>query len=94
MAGLPQDAETVNRRVGMVALSVRNLMRDIQDLKVWIDGKTDQDLIAAGLTQGDVDVMRPAITDLDKLARICNGQATQAETNDFLFWARRLYGVA
>jgi hypothetical protein len=93
--GLPVDKNVLDSRVGNLAWQLRETLSQVQTVKTWLDGKTDQELQAApyGYSPTEVATMKSAFTDLDKLARIANGQGTQADANDFFFWADKLTGL-
>lgn len=93
MIGYPTDKATVDARVGNAVIALRNQLEDAQRIKAWIDTQTDAQLIALGYVQADVDVLRPAFTDLANLAKIANGQATQPAANNFFFWGGKLTGL-
>lgn len=91
--GYPTDKATIDARVGNSVIALRNQLEDVTRIKAWIDTQTDAQLIALGYVQADVDVLRPAFTDLANLAKVANGQATQAQANNFFFWAGKLTGL-
>jgi hypothetical protein len=92
-AGYPADKPAVDARIGSLIISLRDQLEDITRVKAWFDRQPDADLIAQGWSTDDVATMKSAFTDLDKLAKIANGQATQATQNDFFFWADKLTGL-
>lgn len=91
--GFPTDKPNIDGRVGHLAVTVCDSLAEVSRIKAWLDGRTDAELIALGYTQPEVTALKSAFTDLDKLSKIATGQATQAEANDFFFWARHLTGL-
>lgn len=91
--GLEINKAVIDSRVGNLAWQLRDQLGAVQRVKQWLDSKTDQELIAMGYVQGEVDVLKSAFTDLNKLARIADGLDTQAQANDFFFWADKLTGL-
>jgi alpha-D-ribose 1-methylphosphonate 5-phosphate C-P lyase len=64
---------------------------NIQQYKAWLDTMTDQSLIALGFAQGDVDVLKSAIADLDQLRVLYQGGATLGTAKDFRAFAKQLW---
>lgn len=93
MAGFSTDKNAVDARIGSLVLQLRDSLDGIERVKVWLDGKTTQDLVDLGYSEGDVAVIKSAFTDLSNLAGIAEGRGTQVEVSDFFFWARQLVGV-
>ena len=91
--GFPTDKGSIDARAGFLSQTIRDVLADASRMKTWLDGETTEALVARGYTEDDVALIKSAFTDLDKLNRIATGQATQADANDFFFWARRLTGL-
>lgn len=94
--GFPLTKDQLDTRLGQIAMTIRDQLLEASRLKAKLDTLTTSDLVALGYdetTKSEVSTMKSAYTDLDKLAQIANGQATQATANDFLFWAKKLLGV-
>lgn len=94
--GYPLDKAVIDSRAGQLAVMARDLFRQIADFKLKLDGITDAELGAApySYTSDEIANLRSGIGDLAQLGLICNAQATQAQANDFLFFARRLMGAS
>jgi hypothetical protein len=94
-AGLPVDKQILDQRAGTLAWQFREMLEDLQTLKLYLDGKTDSELKAApfSYTQDDVDTLRAAYTAFDKLARVAHGQDVVEDADDFFFHARKLIGL-
>jgi hypothetical protein len=91
--GFSQQKTDIDARAGQLSMSVRDALRNVQIFKAWLDTMTDAALLALGYAQGDVDVLRSAYVDLDKLRQIYEGSATQGSTYDFRTFAKRMTGV-
>lgn len=93
--GLPVDKNILDARAGNLAWELREKLDEVRTVKAWLDGKPDEELEAAPFNYSPTEVatLKSAFTDLDKLARIANGEADQDEANDFFFWADRLTGL-
>lgn len=93
MAGLPATAAIVDARMGYLAVSLRNVLRDIQSAKRWMDDYTVEQLQALGLSAEAAALHKAAATDMDRLARVAQGQEVQPAPTDFLFNARHLWAL-
>jgi hypothetical protein len=91
--GFPQGKEDINQRAGQVAVQLRDDLLRANQLKAFVDGKTDAQLLALGFVQGEVDTLRASATDMNNLFLIAHAQGTQASVNDFFFNAKNLTGV-
>lgn len=93
--GFPLTKDQLDTRLGQIALQVRDGLEEAVQIKALLDTISDATLLAApfSYTQGEIDIMKSAYTDLYNLSRIANNLATQAATNDFLYWAKKLLGV-
>lgn len=91
-AGFPAGATDINNRAGNCAYTLREALRSVQLFKAFLDTQTDANLTALGIAQTDVNTMRSAYVDLDKLRTIYEGTATQASAYDFRTFAKLLTG--
>lgn len=91
--GFPTDKASIDSWAPTVIVEFRESLDKIQRLKTWLDTQQDSDLTALGYSAGEVAVLKSAFTDLNQAALVIHGQATQAQVNDFLFWARKLTGM-
>lgn len=71
--------------VGQLAKRLDAVLDDIQKNKAWLDTITDGVLLAApfNASQGDLDILRSAQSDLDQLRVIYQGGATLGVAKDF-----------
>jgi hypothetical protein len=83
----------IDNRAGNLSVSLRDVLRNVQIFKAFLDTQTDAGLQALGYSSGDVATLRSAYTDLDKLRQIYEGTATQGTTYDFRTFAKQLAGV-
>ena len=91
--GFPVTQNTVDNRLGTVALQLRNLLAsDIPNLQAFFDRTSDSDLLALGYVQADVDQARAIINAFSKLARIAFAQDTQPAASNFFFDAVKIIG--
>ena len=94
--GYPQGKAQIDAKAGALALSLRNTLRDIQNFQTFLAAKTTAELIALGYdetTLTEVSTLKSAFTDLNKLAQIANGAATQSTTYNFFQFAGKTFGV-
>ena len=91
--GLTISKAELDAQAGNTALQVREAFRAVQLLQAWLVTQTNGDLLALGYAQADVDRIKSAFVDLDKLRTIYEGTATQATTYDFRQFAKLLVGV-
>jgi hypothetical protein len=90
--GLTPSKQEINTQVGLVSARVFSAMRQIREVKYFLDGKTDLELSEVGFEPTEIDAIRSAYTDLDLLARVFAGVVgTQAK--DFRLISRRLIGL-
>lgn len=90
--GLVTDKPSVNNMLGGLMLKIHTGMNGVKELKAWTDTQLDSDLIALGFAQGDVNALRSALVDADKLRTVYEGTAVQATTYDFRTFAKTAYG--
>lgn len=92
--GFPTDKNTLDQRFASIAWQLRNTLDEAGVIKAWLDTQTDQQLGAVGYSAGDIEIARSSYTDLDNLRKIAHAQGTQAQANDFFFWADKLLGAS
>ena len=92
--GYPTTKNDIDSRSGGLSITLRNVLEECRNFKLYLDGTLDQDLIGKGYTQGEVTTLKSAFADLDKLARKYEGEATQTPAYDFRTFAKSLTGVA
>lgn len=84
----------INSAASQIARQVFSALQNAQQMKAWLDGKLDADLIALGFSSGDVAILKSAFTDLDKVRQIFEGSITQSTTYDFRQFSKQLLGIA
>lgn len=94
MAGYPINKDIIDTRAGYLTQTLRDAFVGVQVLKDYFDATPDADLIALGYTADDVAVLKSSYTALAKLGQIAHGQATQAQPDDFFFWAKKLTALS
>jgi hypothetical protein len=92
-AGLQVDKATLNNQLGSTARMLAQAIVQIDALKSYLDGQTDQALINLGFLQAEVDDMKSAFADLAQLATIYRGTANLAAAKDFRTFSKRLLGT-
>jgi len=95
MPGNPALKENWDSRSGNLAVSLREILHQIQTFKLELDTITDEDLEALGYSSGDVAILRSAIGDMDDLATVFNGGSSNhlTGTYDYTSFVKLLYGV-
>jgi len=91
--GIPYGKIDIDQRAGNLAKDLRDQLIEIQQFKVWLDSATDQSLQDFTYTAAEITLLRSAFVDLDKLAQIYQGLATQSPAYDFRVFAKRIIGV-
>lgn len=91
--GYPASKSDIDNRAGSLAVAVRDDFSKVRLFKAFLDSHTDQNLIDLAYVQADINTLRSAYADLDKLAQIYGNLATQATTYDFQTFAKLLTGV-
>lgn len=95
--GYPLTKADVDSRAGSLAVDLRNKLTEIRNFKVKLDSLTDAELGTGGglgYSTAEIANLRSAFTDMDKLAQIYLGLATQGSAYDFRTFAKFLMGVA
>lgn len=93
--GLPLTKDTLDTRLGQIALNLRQQLDEAFRLNVRLSELTTAELVALGYNEVDkqeVSIMKSAYGDLAHLADVANNRGTQSASNDFFFWARKLLG--
>lgn len=93
-AGLQPSKNDIDLIMGSLARDIRLNLRKAADFKaVFLDPRTDQQLIDMGYTQGDVNFIRSAFVDATLLNNIFLGTATQGTLKDFTAFLKALWGA-
>lgn len=91
--GYSTTKSDIDSRAGTLAITLRDDLQKVRVFKAWLDTQPDGNLTALGYSQAEVNVLRSAYVDLDKLAQIYGALTTQATTYDFQTFAKQLVGV-
>lgn len=93
VVGIQIDKNAVNQTAGEICRRLNTVFRDVKSMQFYLAATADADLIALGFTQGEVNIIKSAFTDLNTLATVYEGTATQGTLKDFRAFARQLFGV-
>lgn len=85
--------QQIDTEAGSLAKKLNIALEDVDDLKYFLDGLLDEQLVDLGYDAADVAVLRSAIGDLDQLRRIYQGLEALPDVKDFRSFARRLWGT-
>lgn len=94
--GFPREKRDIDNRAGYLALKLREWCEEVAQFKGVLDTLDEDALVALGYTggeNGEVALLKSAITDLDNLRQVAQGQRVQPAASDFFWFARRLWGV-
>lgn len=94
MLGFPTDKNNIDSRAGFLALTLRDTLADIVNVKTWLDTQQDADLTALGYSAAEVTLLRASFVDMFNLANIAHGQGTQPAASDFFWNAKHLTGLS
>src|SRR5262245_38800449 len=83
----------VDQQSGLVAQHVNVVFEEVQALAVFLEGLTDDDLVALGYEAGDVATLRSAVGDMTELMNIYLGNAALPSAKDFRTFMRRIWGL-
>jgi hypothetical protein len=92
-AGLPTNKLDIDMKAGQLALQLRDVFDQIKTFQAWLAAQTSQALLDKGYLQGDVDIIKSAYTDLDKLRTVYEGTITLPVAQDFRVFAHQLTGI-
>lgn len=93
MPGYGTTRGEIDSRVGVVAIQLRDLFAQIRIVQEYLASQTNQNLIDKGYTQGDVDIIKSAYTDLDDLRKIYEGLINLPDARDFRTFTKQLTGI-
>lgn len=91
--GYPKNKDSIDSLIGELAVSINRNFRRGSQLKTELDAYTDQQLVNAGYTAGEVAVLRSMMTAIDQMRSIYVGNATLPTATDFRPSLRPLWGV-
>lgn len=94
--GIQQTGQDINAWAGKIALEVEMTMVQIQHMQAFLVATPDTTLEAApySLAAGDVSTLKSAFTDLNTLANIYLGTASQTTPYDFRTFSKQLRGAS
>lgn len=90
--GFPDNKATLDNRAGQIALSVRDLLLQVQNMNTYLGSKLDSELQNLGYSAAEVTLLRASFTDLNALRLVATGQQTQPAANNFLFNSNKIIG--
>jgi hypothetical protein len=95
MPGNPALMVNWDSRSGNLAVSLREIMHQIDVFSQELATITDAELEALGYSSEDVSVLRSAVADMEDLSLVFQGQASQHVTGtyDYQTFVKLLYGV-
>lgn len=84
----------VDNAVGGIAASLFATLDNVAKIKAVLDGYTAQNMVDNwGYVLGDANIVKSALTDMDKLRQIWQGTASQASNTDMRAFAKQLLGT-
>lgn len=92
--GYAVSKNDVDSKAAQLALTLRTNFDGIRHFKIWLDTKTDPELVALGYTGGEVTILRSATGDMDQLRQIYEGLVNLSAAKDFRAFAKLLTGVS
>lgn len=93
MAGFPTDKTDIDTAIGSAVVTLREAFRNVQNIKTVLDTYTQVQIENKGYSTVEAQTIINAFADLNTLAQVANGQATQATLRDFFVNARKLTGL-
>jgi hypothetical protein len=91
--GLPVTKSEIDQRSGDIARALQRVFGDIATFKSFLDGQTQDDLVAYGYTPEEVADLKTAWADGGELTTIWVGQSALAAPKDFRVFMSRLWGL-
>ena len=92
MSLISTNAASINAQVAGIARELDRIFLRAEQMKAWLDTLSDAQLIALyGYVQGDIDVLRSAVADMNILRTVYEGAATQGSLKDFRTFAKQMY---
>jgi hypothetical protein len=85
----------VDNAVGGVAASLFATLDNIAKIKAVLDGYSSAQMVSllGYASTGDADIVKSALTDMDKLRQLWQGTASQASNTDMRAFAKQLLGT-
>jgi hypothetical protein len=86
------DRPSINNQAGALLRQLDNAFLRVQQFKGFLDTIPDATLISLyGYVQGDIDVLRSALSDVEQLRGIYQGASNLAVAKDFRAFAKQTY---
>lgn len=86
------DKNTIAGRAGSLFQALDSSFLRIQQYKIFLDTIPDATLIGSyGFVQGDIDVLRSALNDMEQLRTIYQGTVNLSVAKDFRSFAKQGY---
>lgn len=86
------DRQIIDNKAGSLFQQLDATFLRIQQFKTFLDTITDANLISLyGFVQGDLDVLRSALSDVEQLRTIYQGTVNLAVAKDFRAFAKQVY---
>lgn len=86
------DRAGINSRAGNLLQQIDSTFLRIQQFKTFLDTIPDATLISAyGYVQGDIDILRSSLVDMEQLRTIYQGTANLSVAKDFRAFAKQVY---
>jgi hypothetical protein len=94
--GFPVSKNDIDLQAGQLAIQVRDLFVQIDNFRAFLDTKETDDLVAMGYNEvdnGEVTLLKSAITQLSEGGKVLRGLQAQPEVNDFLHFSNLITGI-
>lgn len=91
--GRDPSQNDINIQSSNIALRVKAALDDAAQMQLYLAATPDADLTVKGFTQGEVNTLKSAFVDLNKLAGIFIGAQTQGTAYDFRQFVDNLWGT-
>lgn len=86
------DRTVANQRAGQLFAQLDATFLRVQQFKAFLDQISDANLNSLyGYVQGDIDILRSALGDIEQLRSIYQGGATLGVAKDFRAFAKQTY---
>jgi hypothetical protein len=93
-AGRSISKDEINNQAGGIAASLFATLDNVKKLKAVLDGYSSTQLVSAfGFVQGDADLLKSAIADMDTLRQVWEGTAAKTPAADMRAFAKQLLGT-
>lgn len=93
MPGIVLTRPDVDSRVGTALQQVNIALTRVEELRDGLLAYSDNEIIAMGYSQNEVDQLRAGLTDMDQLWKIYRGAQPLAVAKDFRDNIKKLWGL-